>query len=244
MKKVTHLLSAPAQLSELTENDAIKSYNLSSVKMYVCGGAKVFESYRKKFEFYIPNGKVYIVYGSTELGGPMTMLCSDEDIDQKSVGSISDGISIKIIDSSGNSLGVNESGEICIKSMYPFLGYYNNEELTKCALDSDKWLHTDDIGYFNANGNLFMNERKTEILRYFKNEEIAPSQIEDILLKHFNINSVIVFGIPDANNNDNDLIAAAFLKSNQLDINENDINIILKGKWSFENVCCITFEFI
>ena len=75
-------------------------------------------------------------------------------------------------------------------------GYYNNEKATKDTIDSDGWLHTGDIGYYDSDDCLFIVDRLKELIKV-KGFQVAPSELEDLLRSHPKVEDVAVIGIPD-----------------------------------------------
>lgn len=71
-----------------------------------------------------------------------------------------------MIDEDGNSLGVGQEGELCVKRDSKFLGYYGNIQATNAVLDSDNWIHTGDKGRLDEDGFLFVIGRIVEIINY------------------------------------------------------------------------------
>jgi long-chain acyl-CoA synthetase len=74
----------------------------------------------------------------------------------------------------------NDQGEVCIKGLNVFKGYYKNEEKTKAALDEGGWLHTGDVGEWLPNGTLKIIDRVKHIFKLSQGEYVAPEKIEQI----------------------------------------------------------------
>lgn len=163
--KITGTFLSPSQIVACLESEAIHKAKLDSVKMCVTGGSLILEDIRSKFERKLgENARVMSMYGMTEIGSACTW--SYHTTKAGSVGVLKDQNVAKIIDDDGNSLGPNEKGEICIKPPFSFLGYYNNEEETKRFRDSEGWMHSGDLGYFDNEGFLFITGRKKELIKY------------------------------------------------------------------------------
>lgn len=73
-------------------------------------------------------------------------------------------------------------------------GYYNNPKATTETITSDGWLRTGDIGYYNDKGKWFIVDRKKELIKV-KGNQVAPAELEGLLLEHPGIVDVAIIGI-------------------------------------------------
>lgn len=74
---------------------------------------------------------------------------------------------LQVIDvESGKALGVNQSGELCFKGPMVMKGYYRNIKETSETIDTEGWLHTGDIAYYDTNYNFFIVDRIKELIKY------------------------------------------------------------------------------
>lgn len=121
-------------------------------------------------------------YGSSEL-----LLASGGTSIDESIGKIYDNVDIKILSSNED-----EYGEILIKSNSLFLGYYDDERLTKKVVDEQGYYHTNDIGYIK-NNNLYYVKRKDRIIVGENGEKINPEEIENLIKKYNNFKKVLVY---------------------------------------------------
>lgn len=142
---------------------------------------------------HLPNGDIYVTYGLIETCGGVTINYPRKP---GTIGHLTEGMRVKIINEDGEKCGLNESGEICMQAPVPFLGYFDDEESTANAFDSDGWFLTGDIGHFDEEGYLWLVGRKKDIFKYC-GLHITPSEIEDIIMNHPAIAQVCVVGIPD-----------------------------------------------
>ena len=93
-------------------------------------------------------------------------------------------------------LGIDEDGEVWVRGPQVMKGYLNNDAATKNTIDDDGWLHTGDIGHIDADGHLFIVDRLKELIKY-KGFQVAPAELEALLLTHPQIADAAVIGLPD-----------------------------------------------
>ena len=194
---VPTLLDSTIHLKELQNID--QPYTL-----FISGGSPLFREKEEEANAYTlsHNGK-YL----TAKGGGMTEATAafsftmDGANKPESVGVPLPLNKIKIIDpTTGNELGPNEQGEICICGPTVMLGYYNDEEETRKALqvheDGKTWLHTGDVGYLDEDGILFYTGRIKRMI-ISSGYNIYPQQIEKVFMQHPNVCDTVIIGIPD-----------------------------------------------
>ena len=140
-------------------------------------------------------------YGMTETSGTICAL-PPEDHDIKgnermsSVGAALPDVSIEIWDDNGMQLPAGEIGEIVTRSTMNMNGYWNLPEATSTTLTDAGWLQTGDMGYLDADGYLFLKDRKKDMI-ISGGENIYPKEVEVVLVTHPNIAEAAVIGVPD-----------------------------------------------
>lgn len=72
-------------------------------------------------------------------------------------------------------------------------GYYRKKEETERTIDAKGWLHTGDVGYIDDDGDVFVVDRIKELIKY-KGFQVAPAELEAILLSHPSVEDAAVFG--------------------------------------------------
>ena len=103
----------------------------------------------------------------------------------------------RIVDiETGQDLGMDQEGELCIRGPQVMIGYHANPEATKNTVDQDSWLHTGDVGCFDQDGYLYIRDRLKELIK-FKGFQVAPAELESVLASSPAIADAAVIGIPD-----------------------------------------------
>jgi acyl-CoA synthetase (AMP-forming)/AMP-acid ligase II len=106
-------------------------------------------------------------------------------------------IEMRIIDpESGKDVPLGQPGEVWVRGPNVMRGYLNNPEATAKTVDSDGWLHTGDIGFTDAGGYLTVIDRLKELIKV-KGFQVAPAELESLLLKHPKIADVAVIPVAD-----------------------------------------------
>jgi acyl-CoA synthetase (AMP-forming)/AMP-acid ligase II len=137
-------------------------------------------------------------YGLTETS-PVTH-CVPQDPDRNKPGSIGPPIpntECIVVDlTNGEEVGTDELGEVLIRGPQIMRGYLNNDAATSTTIDADGWLHSGDIGRVDSDGYFFLVDRLKELIKY-KGMQVAPAELEALLLTHPQISDAAVIGIAD-----------------------------------------------
>ncbi|KAJ6632792.1 4-coumarate-CoA ligase 1 [Pseudolycoriella hygida] len=217
--KINVVLNTPHQLSMLLKFDRIYKSDLSTIKMMIVSGTKLLIDIKSKMKNLLRNGTICNAYGMSEVVGYIACdFCENPSLDTN--GQILNRCFIKITDKNGHRCNVNVDGEICIKTRYKFLGYYGCPEATEELFDAEDYVHRGDIGHFDEKGNLYVVDRKKDLLKYCT-FPIAPSEIEDFLIQSPAIAAVCVIGIPD--DVATDLPAAVIVRNKGFLITEKEV---------------------
>lgn len=107
-----------------------------------------------------------------------------------------------------------------------FQGYLKNESATKEAIDSEGYFRTGDIGYFDNKGEMFLVDRKKDMIKH-KNFQIAPSELEQFIRNCFDVEDVAVVGIPAGDVGF--LPAAVVILPSNSKVTENDLTKAIAG---------------
>ncbi|KAJ2346612.1 hypothetical protein GGH92_003519 [Coemansia sp. RSA 2673] len=113
-----------------------------------------------------------------------------------SSGQLLPNIQVKVIDDSGRALGEGKVGELCFRGPNIMLEYLNNKEATNHIIDRDGFLHTGDVGFVDSRRFVFVTDRKKELIK-FNGFQVAPAELEGILLQHPQVRDCAVTGVFD-----------------------------------------------
>lgn len=200
--------------------------DLSHIRLIMCAGSKLASSVDMRISERLENGFLVQAYGMSELGGCATMGVPSKDEDE-SVGLLSFGIEAKIVDDDGNRLGVNETGELCLKTKFKFLGYFDNEEATHDTIDDEGFLMSGDIGYFDEAHKLYIVDRKKDMLKYC-GSQLSPTELEQYIIQDPRVKAVSVVGVPHELG---DLPAAVIVQNdNDNPISKEEVEQMVAGK--------------
>ena len=194
--KVTRFFLVPPIVLLLAKHPAIDKYDLSSVTRAFSGAAPLDADTAQAASARI-GCRLSQGYGLTETS-PVSHIVADTDTPVPgSVGSTVPNTECKIVDvATGKELGRNEDGEIWIRGPQVMKGYLNNEAATRSSIDADGFFHTGDIGHIDDHDQYFIVDRLKELIKY-KGFQVAPAELEALLLSHPNIADVAVIGVLD-----------------------------------------------
>lgn len=155
--------------------------------------------------------------------GSVCTLPKGMDDDTGSVGIMQPNVTFRLVDDDENDVPEGESGELWVKGPAVALGYYNNEQATKGAF-VDGWYRTVDV--LQNRGRLwYVTDRKKELIEY-KVIQVAPAEIEGLLLSHSLIEDAAVIGVPD----DGTEVPRGYVQADRNKISEDKIKDFVKSK--------------
>jgi fatty-acyl-CoA synthase len=198
-ERCTSLYGVPTMfIAELNDPD-FAEFDLSSLRTGIMAGSPCPVEVMKRVKSEMHMDEVTICYGMTETSPVSTQTARDCPLDKQvgTVGQVHPHLEVKIVDpASGLTLPRGEPGELCTRGYSVMLGYWDDPEATRLAIDEARWMHTgdlavmDDEGYVNIVGRI-----KDMIIR--GGENIYPREIEEFLYTHPAIADVQVIGVPD-----------------------------------------------
>ena len=197
-ERVTYFVGVPLMSFEIATHPEREKYDLTSCTGFAAGGAPRPIEHVKKIQKAMPWGFPLIGYGLTETNGLGCGNFTENYIAKPtSTGPASKPlVDLGILDDDGKHMPQGERGEVCIRTIGNFNGYWNNEDATREAFTSDGYFRTGDIGYLDEDGYLFIVDRKKDII-IRGGENISCPEVEAAAYEHDAIAELSVFGIND-----------------------------------------------
>ncbi|XP_053698552.1 uncharacterized protein LOC128745503 [Sabethes cyaneus] len=226
--RVTMANLVPPLVIFLAKHPSVDRYDLRSLQAILCGAAPLSKDVEEQVLKRLPQVQsIRTAYGMSESSLGVISRVNDK---AGSVGRVHKTSWVKVTHvASGKTIGPYELGEICIKGPLVMKGYYRNTEATKMAIDSAGWLHSGDIGYFDDEGDFFIVDRTKDLIKY-KGSQVAPAEVEDILLSHPAIKDAAVVGLPD--DDCGELPAAFVVRQDGHQLSENEVKRFIASKLS------------
>lgn len=187
---------APVMTTALLTCPARDKYDVSSLRWAIGGGEKTPEVRIRAFSEYFTHARYIDAYGLTESCGGDTFMEAGREIEKiGSTGRAIAHVEVEIRDDAGNRLLAGENGEICLRGPKVTQGYWRDPEKTAAAFFGD-WFRTGDIGYLDADGFLYLTDRKKDMI-ISGGENIASSEVERVIYEMPEVREVAVIGLPD-----------------------------------------------
>ena len=201
--KCTYLFIAPPVAVALTKHPLVAEYDLSSVHTTLSGAApldgELGAALAERLQCRVLQG-----YGMTEMSPVSHLIPADAtDVPVSSVGFTVPNMECRLVDpATGADIeipadGTSAPGHLLCRGPNIMLGYLNRPEETADTLDADGFLHTGDIATVRSDGVVTIVDRLKELIKY-KGYQIAPAELEALLLTHPGIADAAVIGTPDA----------------------------------------------
>ena len=197
-EKVTLFTGVPTMSYEMVEAQKKNPRDISTLTDLNGGGAARPPEQVKEMKENMKDVSPGLGYGLTETNALAANNHGDVYVQKPlSTGfAIPKLIDLKIVDDDGNTLNVNEDGEVCIRGACTFRCYWKNQEATDEVLDSEGWFRSGDIGCLDEDGFLYIKDRKKEIVSR-GGENIACLEVEAAITEHPAVLEASVFGVPD-----------------------------------------------
>lgn len=195
--QVTYLHLVPPIVIALSKHLMVDKYDLSRVKWALSAAAPLGAPAAEAFTSRLGT-KLIQAYGMTEVSGATHIgSCLPDQLKPTSGGRLLPNTECLVVDPmSGEGVDRGELGEIWVRGPIVMQGYLGRPDATAATIDADGWLHTGDVGYVDEDGDVFIVDRVKELIKY-KGLQVAPAELEAILLGHPAVADAAVIPSPD-----------------------------------------------
>ena len=194
---VSRVFVVPPIALALAKHPAVEGRDLSRVRTIMSGaaplGPELAEAVAERLDCFVMQG-----YGLTETS-PVTHTIPPDPARNKpgSIGPPVASTECRLVDpESGEDVPAGERGELWVRGPQVMAGYLNNDEATAATVDADGWLHTGDIAVVDDDGFFEIVDRLKELIKY-KGYQVAPAELEALLLNHESVGDCAVIGVAD-----------------------------------------------
>ena len=191
-QEITDIIAVPSIFKLVT--GLAKPEDFKSVRFFMSGGTtlpdKIVDEFKAKFGAPIAEG-----YGLSE-ASPAVFLTTHGKERQGSCGQLLADEEVRLVDEDGKEVAQGEVGEVLVRGGQVMLGYWDNPQATKEALDAEGWLHTGDVGKVDADGYYYIVNRIKEMI-ISMGENIYPREVEEVVYKFKGIKDAAVIGVDD-----------------------------------------------
>ena len=193
---VTRAYVVPPIVLALAKHPAIDDADLSSIETIMSGaaplGAELSEKVAERIGCTVIQG-----YGMTETSPVTHVIRPDGENRAGSIGPPLADTECRLVDpESGEDVAAGERGELWIRGPQVMAGYHENDEATASTIDGDGWLHTGDIAVVDDAGFFEIVDRLKELIKY-KGFQVAPAELEALVINHPTVADVAVIGVAD-----------------------------------------------
>jgi long-chain acyl-CoA synthetase len=197
-ERISYFVGVPLMSIELATHPNRHKYDLTSCTAFAAGGAPRPVDHVKKIRKEMSWGYPLLGYGLTETNGVGCGNFTENYLEKpSSTGPATKPlVEVEMLDDDGKPMPQGQRGEVCIRTIANFNGYWNNQEATRDAFTDDGFFRTGDIGYLDEDGYLFIVDRKKDII-IRGGENISCPEVEAAAYEHDSIVELSVFGIAD-----------------------------------------------
>jgi acyl-CoA synthetase (AMP-forming)/AMP-acid ligase II len=193
---VTYLHLVPPVVIALAKSPLVDKYDLSKAKWALSAAAPLGGPAAEAFTARLGT-QLFQAYGMTEVSGATHVgSCAPGKIKPTSGGTLLPNTECLVVGGDGEALERGGLGEVWVRGPLVMRGYLGRPEATAETIDSDGWLHTGDVGYVDDDGDVFIVDRVKELIKY-KAMQVAPAELEAILLGHPGVADAAVIPSPD-----------------------------------------------
>jgi acyl-CoA synthetase (AMP-forming)/AMP-acid ligase II len=186
----------PSTFALLLQRVKLEGYDLSKLRYVTQAGGAMRPELMRRWREALPASKLFVMYGQTEATARLTYL-PPERLEDKlgSVGIAIPGVEIRVRSEEGFEVGPNVGGEIWVRGANTMLGYWRDAAGTAAVLQNG-WLKTGDMGYLDVDGFLWLNGRRSDMIKAGAHR-IHPQEIEETIAQLAGVAEVAVIGVDD-----------------------------------------------
>ncbi|KAG0001552.1 putative fatty-acid--CoA ligase FadD10 [Modicella reniformis] len=194
--KIKSVNLVPPQVLFLVKSPQVENFDLSSLRQVTVAAAPCSRELTEALLNGFPKLAFRQGYGMSELS-PVVAMGIYGQLVYGSSGRMVPNQEVRLVDpATGQDAVPGERGEIWVRGPHVMKGYRNNPKATQETIDVEGWLHTGDVGFIDEGENLFVVDRIKELIKY-KGFQVAPAELEAILLSHPHILDTAVIGVED-----------------------------------------------
>ncbi len=198
-ERATALYGVPTMFIAALNHPEFARFDLSSLRTGIMAGSPCPVEVMKQAKTLMHMEEVAIAYGMTETSPVSTQTRIGAPLAKQvgTVGQVHPHVQIKVVDpETGQVVPIGAQGELCTRGYSVMLGYWDNDDATRGAIDAARWMHTGDLATMDEEGYLNIVGRiKDMIIR--GGENVYPREIEEFLYSHPKVQDVQVIGVPD-----------------------------------------------
>jgi acyl-CoA synthetase (AMP-forming)/AMP-acid ligase II len=195
--RISVLPGAPTIFISLLDHPRLREFDLSSLRFATAGAATVPESLFQRMREELGFETVAQAYGLTEcVVATRSRPGEDPEHVAETTGPAVPGIEIRVVDVDGKDLPVGQDGEILLRGDNVMLGYFEDEDATRAAIDAEGWFRTGDVGRLDEHGCLKITDRIKDMI-IVGGFNVYPAEVENSLGAHPDVAESAVIGIPD-----------------------------------------------
>ena len=196
-ERITGAWMAPVMLGRCLTSAERSMHDLSSLRWLIGGGERTPEERIRQFSAVFAQARYIDAYGLTETCSGDTLMEAGREIEKiGSTGRALAHVDLQIMDEEGKRLPVGTHGEVCLRGPKVTQGYWRDEAKTRASFFG-RWFRTGDVGYLDAEGFLYLTDRKKDMI-LSGGENIASSEVERVIYQLPQVAEVAAIGLPDA----------------------------------------------
>lgn len=196
-ERITQIPGVPAMFWDMLQVPERRQFDLSSLSSISTGGQAMPVNLLADLQAEFPRALFGNGYGLTEANGAVSVVVGEDFLARPATsGTVLSTLDVRFMRDAHTEAAPGEPGEICVRGASVMREYFEDPAATAAAL-RDGWLHTGDIGYVDAEGFLYIVDRKKDMI-ISAGENIYCAEVERVLVEHPSVLEASTFGVADA----------------------------------------------